>query len=161
MRTLVLVLLHVKACVAALLIAGCGIIMPVRHATHGGIEIVYPHYEGDYRLPREKVREVDERWAALMECIPPEARCRHSPPDVEIRAGDCDSFVSQGVRVRGETVFLQRVAVPGSLGALAHEWSHLVACEYHHNGPWTRVCGDRIDGEFRRKYPPRKCEGEK
>lgn len=143
---------------AALLATGCGIIAPVRHHTPAGVEVVY---NGDYRLPREKVREIDERYAAVLECIPPERRCMKGPPTVEIVGGNCDSFVSQGVRVRGETFGAWRVRVPGSLGALGHEMTHLVACEASHaRDSLTRTCGDVIDGTFRRLYPPRKCKGD-
>jgi hypothetical protein len=142
---------------------GCGIIAPVKRATPGGITIVYHQNDGDYRLPREKVREIDERWAAVLECVPAEARCRSGPFQVQIRGGDCDSYVDPyGVRVRGETLGSLRVIVPGSLGALGHEFVHLLACEPSHaRDALPHTCGDKVDAEFRRKYPPKKCEGDK
>lgn len=144
----------------ALVAIGCGIIQPVKHVTPGGITIVYHQNDGSYRLPRDKVREIDQRWAALNECIPQEVRCRKKVPAVQIK-GPCDSFIDPyGVRVRGETA-IERVLVPGSLGALAHEWSHLIACDSRHGkGSWSRECGDVIDSGFRRIYPPHKCKGD-
>lgn len=143
---------------------GCGIWTSVKRPTPSGIVVVYDPDDGDYRLPPAKVREIDERWAALLECLPPEALKQRKPPQVRIRGGNCDSYVDYyGVRVRGEYV-PGRVIVPGSLGALAHEFTHHLTGEDHY-GPyrdkWLSKCGDLVDGAFRKMYPPNKCEGEK
>lgn len=147
-----------------LLVVGCGIIAPVKRATPGGITIVYdvPN-DGDYRLSREKVREIDERWTAVLECIPPEARCTSKPPSVQIRGGSCNSYIDPyGVRVGGETVGCCRVVAPGLLGGLAHEFAHVVSCSpTHGKNSWSYKCGDLIDAQFRKMYPPTKCEGDR
>lgn len=154
---LIAIALPFFAAVLSQWLLGCaGILYPVKHATPDGIDIIYDDAnDGRYRLPDAKVREIDARWAAVLECIPPEDRCRNTPPQVQIRGGNCDTFMSRGDRIRGETVWGQRVAVPGSLGALGHEFAHLVACD------GSTKCGDRVDSEFRKKYPPNVCEGDK
>lgn len=159
--------------VAALLsywLLGCGILQPVRHATPGGIDIVYHQNDGDYRLPREKVREIDARHAALLECIPASERCTSKPPPVRIKGG-CDTYLNDyGQRDNGAYVW-GRVEVPGSLKALAHEFAHHYTCTADpvrdgkldrdaYKLTWMSRCGDVIDAKFRRLYPPNKCAGD-
>ncbi|HEY3495300.1 MAG TPA: hypothetical protein VGK73_11465 [Polyangiaceae bacterium] len=139
---------------------GCGVLTSVKRPTPGGIVVVYDPDDGDYRLPSAKARELDERWAALLECLPPEALKRRDAPQVRIRGGNCDSYIDYyGVRVRGEYV-PGRVIVPGSLGALAHEFTHHLTGE-DHAGPyrdkWLSKCGDEVDRHFRKVNPPRLC----
>lgn len=157
----------------AVLLPGCGIfegiLEPVKSPTPGGLTLVYDDLHNErYRLPAHKVRELDERHAALLECLPREAFCRRDTPQVEI-VGHCDSYVNPyGVRIRGGEYFWGRAVVPGSLGAAAHEMTHHYTCEVDGNSPdkpykekWLRKCGDEIDVHFRKMYPPVVCESDR
>lgn len=145
------------------LAAACG---APRTPTPGGLVVKYTPNEP--RLSNAKARELDARYAALLDCLPPEAQCTDWPPTFSIE-GRCDTFVDYGYRVRGVYIpgpgLTGHIILPGSLGAAAHEMAHHFACEVD-GGPnyantWLRKCGDTIDQTYRRLYPPVKCEGEK
>ena len=125
----------------------------------------------------EKLKELDARHAAFLECLPPNLKKRKQPL-VRI-AGDCDRL-PDGTRGRYGGTW---VKVPPSLGALAHEFAHYYADDTRHSvlekrpegwvalvgtevrGPYPtkaeaeqhlgydRICGDAIDAKFRKQYP--------
>jgi hypothetical protein len=160
MRWLLPIGLVLLAAVLCQWLLGCGVITPVRHATPGGIVIVYHQTDGDYRLPREKVREIDERWAAVLECVPKEAQLHDRLPQVQIVGGECGT-------VHPYYVPWIRAVVSSSLKGLGHELTHHVTHEVEpptreeYNTTWLHRCGDAVDREFRKKYPPRACEGDR
>lgn len=155
--------------VLALLVlaAACGLAGPVKTPTPGGLVVYYTPNEK--RLSAEKARELDERHAAVLDCLPPEAIKRHEPPTFAID-GRCDTFWDPFIKrpIRGYTQLNgnHRIVLPGSLGAAAHEMTHYYVGEIDGNGgkpyreKWLARCGDVIDASFRRLYPPKLCPGD-
>jgi len=137
---------------------GCA---PPKTPTPGGLVV---HYSpGEKRLSSEKAAELDARYAAVLECLPPESFCRSEPPNFSIN-GECDWFLFRGVKLRGYRYLngTRRIVLPGSLGAAAHEMVHHYTCLGDHpdkavyKTTLLATCGDTIDAFFRRMYPPPK-----
>lgn len=161
---LVAIALPLAAALLSYWLLGCG---PVQHPTPEGLVVYYEPNEK--RLSAEKAAELDARHAALLECLPPEAFCRTKPPVFSIEGPECqDKFELWGDVQRGLTNLngLRKITLPGSLGAAAHEMAHYYTCQGHgatkeeYKTLWPYLCGDRVDSEFRKKYPPVMCEGD-
>lgn len=158
MRWLLPILLVLFAALLSHWLLGCaGTLTPTKRSTPGGITIVYGVNDGDYRLPAERIREIDERWAAVLECIPDEFEKHDRLPQVQIVGGECG-------RVHPQYVPWIRAIVDSSLKGLGHELTHHVTHEVEpptkaeYLETWLHKCGDAVDRQFKRLYPPRKCE---
>lgn len=134
-------------------LTGCLFEPPDEH-TPNGMRVLYQPGTS-YRLPDAKLQEIDDRIAALHECLPEDAYCTHAIPEVYVTR-DCDSIGTRAGSAGGEyDPAAGRLYVPRSLGALAHEGAHHYTCDMAHgSGSWSADCGNAIDLVFRMMNPP-------
>lgn len=140
-----------KALAFLLLASGCGVLTPTKVESPAGVTVIYrPNTKA--RLSPNKLKEVDARLKAVLDCLPPEVICTDEQPDVYVTSaclleknGDGGSYDPK----------VKRIYVPRSLGALAHEAVHHYTCTYIHGGKsWSHLCGNKIDSAFRAEFPP-------
>lgn len=125
------------------------------HSPGRGVRVVYR--PGDsFRLSDAKLRELDARLDAVLECLPDEVECTREIPEVYVTRGCLWLATRYPARVGGEyDSKVHRIYVPRSLGALAHEAAHHYTCQTTHGGKsWSNVCGTRIDTAFREANAP-------